>query len=338
MKKHLLLARYSLAALSFIVLSGCGDKSPSKTDKASSMSKTEHTGTPLCSINGETVISEDDFKEKMEQMLKSNPYFKGASADTLPAEIKQRFFKELVNQELIIAHSKESGLENDAEFQKEREKIRALVDASLMVQHFEKGLYEKVSVADSDVAKYFEDNKKRFVKTPGGVLVDGVKFSSATQAQAFLDKAKKDPKNFEKLAQAEKSGSFKSFGRVSAEATGFGGSMVPAPIKEATFAFNSFPTIEKVMVGKDTWVIVGVDKQETAYFDLEEIKPQVSNMLKQNKFKDELDKAIKGLQDSMKVIINEDYFKSTEPKDVPAHDHNHAHGEEAEQPAAAAAA
>ncbi len=338
MKKHLLLARYSLAAFSFILLSGCGDKSAPKADKASSSaSKKEHTGTPLCSINGETVISEGDFKEKMEQMLKSNPYFKGASADTLPAEIKQRFFKELVNQELIVANATTKGITNSAEFIKAYEDMVDLVKKSLIVQFFEKGIYEKVNVSDSDVAKYFEENKKRFVKTPGGVLVNGVKFSSAVQAQAFLDKAKKDPKNVEKLAQAEKGGSFKSFGRVSAEAAGFGGSMVPAPIKETALAFTSFPAVEKVTVGKDTWIIVGEDKQETAHFDLEEIKPQVSNMLKQNKFKDELDKEIKELQGSMKVIVNDDYFKSEEPKEAAAHDHDHDHAHEAE-PAVAAAA
>lgn len=334
MKKHLLLARYSLAAFSFVALSGfgsCGDKSAHKADKSSmSASNKEHTGTPLCSINGETVISENDFKEKMEQMLKSNPYFKGASADTLPAEIKQRFFKELVNQELIVANATAKNLENDAEFKKSYEDMVELVRKSLIVQFFEKGIYEKVNVSDSDVAKYFAENKKRFVKTPGGVLVNGVKFSSATQAQAFLDKAQKDPKNVEKLAQAEKDGSFKSFGRVSAEAAGLGGSMVPAPIKETALAFSSFPAVEKVNVGKDTWVLVGEDKQETAYFDLEEIKPQVSNMLKQNKFKDELDKELKDLQGSMKIVVNEDYFKASEEPNSP--------DAQAEQPAAAAAA
>lgn len=321
----LTLTKLSVLAFSIVLLPGCdflkkGTTSQPKDEKkaaapAPAKPTAQANGRTLCTINGSPVIGEDDFKKNVNQMLQSNPYFKGAGADILPMAIKRKLFDELVKQELIIADASARNLYTDPDFIKAYENMVDLVKRSLAVQFFEKRIYDKIDVSDSEVSKHYADNKQRFVKAAGGILVNGAKFSSEAQAKQFLAKAEKEPKNFEKLAQAEKGCTLKNFGRVSKESAGIGGSLVPAPIKEAALSKTSFPAVEQVSVGKEIWVIAAQDKQDTVFFDLEEIKPQIQGMIKNNKFREELDKEIKQLKDTMTVNINEDYFQETK-KDI----------------------
>jgi len=320
MKKHALyFAKGSALVLSLAVLSGCemfkkkeGGQETAATSEAEKAASTK----VLCKIDDKPVIKESDFINNLNQMLQANPYFRGAGVDALPMAIKRKFFDELVKQELIVAHEIKNNVENDKEFVKALDEMLKLVKRSLMVQFFEKKIYEGIKVSDSDVTKHFNENKERYAKDPGGVLVVGAKFSNDAQAHEFLTEVKKNTAGFEKLAKA-KHASFKDFGRVSKGAhnqqRGFPADGTPAPIKESAFALHKLPGVEKVKVGSEIWVIRASDKQEPTYFQLDEIKPQVEAMLKNNLFRDALDKRLKDLKGEFKISIEEEYFKDKTP-------------------------
>lgn len=270
---------------------------------------TKGEGMVLCSINGNPVIHESDFHKNINQMLQSSPYFRGAGVDSLPMSIKRRFFDELVKQELIISEAEKSNIEKDAEFVKALNEMEKLLVRSLKIQFFEKKLFDGIKVEGDEVQKHFNENKEQFVKVAGGVLVSGIKFDKDEMAAAFLVKAKGNVAGFEKLAKDNKAGKFKDFGRVSKETKGFNTEMLPTPIKDAALAMSKLPGVEKIKVGKDFWVIKVSDKKETVYFTLDEIKPQLEGMLKNNKFRDVLEKRLKDLKNDYKVVINEDFFK-----------------------------
>jgi hypothetical protein len=271
------------------------------------------SGATLCSINGEATITEGEFKKDLNQMIQANPYFKGASAETLPNELKRRFLDQLAMQAAIEKYANQNGIEQDPEFIKIYSELQEQVKRSIKVQLFEKKIYDAIKVSEGDISKYYTENKDRFVKVAGGVLAMGERFEDEAQANAFLMKAKGNIEEFEKLAKADKAGKFRDFGRVSKEArnnnNGYQFDVVPAPIKETVCALTKLPGVEKIKVGKEFWVVKAWDKQATTLFGLDEVKTHIEAMLKNNQFKDAIEKRMEELKKEMKVVVNEDYFK-----------------------------
>ncbi|MFH0898425.1 MAG: hypothetical protein V1855_02510 [bacterium] len=281
-------------------------------------------GPILLSINGKTVIWESDFKKSLNQMLQANPYFRGAGINALPMSIKKKFFEELTKQELILRDAEQQGVEGNQEFIKAYEELKALAKRSLIIQFYEKGIFDHIDVSESEKTQHFQENKDRFVKTPGGILASGAKFSSEKAADKMVSKVESKKldeedflKEFDALAKDEKDAKFKNFGRVTEKAQGFGDT-TPAPIREAVFALQTLPAVEKVKVGKEIWVVAATDKKDPVFFEKEEIDSQLTNMLKNNKFREQLDKKIKDLQASTKIEVNETYFEEEKAESIAA--------------------
>jgi hypothetical protein len=301
------LAKCSLLSLSLVLLSGCFNKSDVETTKAST--DDADGGTVLCSINGKAVINEADFLNNLNQMIQSNPYFKGATADSLPKELQRKFFEQLVMQALIEEHANSNAIEKNPNFIKAYHEAEKQLKSALKVQVVEKEIYDSISVTDAEVTKHFDENKERFIKVAGGALAIGVRFDTDQAADAFLAKARGAGADFEKLGKEDKAGKFRDFGRVSKDARGgMQFEIVPAPIKEAVLAMPKYPHIEKVKSGKDIWVIKASDKKNTEFFELSEVRPHIENMLKSNKFKDVLDARLKDIRSKLTVVTNEQYF------------------------------
>lgn len=338
------LLNVSAVVLTLALFSGCGNQVSIGGDKAKKEESTKTTasadkkteGIALLHIDGKAVLDEGMFNKNINQMLQSSPYFRGSGADSLPLSVKRRFFDELVKQEIIVFHADKNNIEKEAEFTKAYAEMKEMLKRSLKIQLFEKDLFENIKVSDSDIAKHYQDSKEHYVKVAGGVLVTGVKFEKEDQAQTFLASVKAKDADFDKLAKESKNGKYKEFGRVSKEAKGFGADAVPAPVKEAVLAANDLPFVSMIKAGKDFWVVKASDKKETVYFDLEEIKPQLEGMLKQNKFKEILDEKIKDIKGSFKIEVNEEYFKEKAPA-TPAQAEKDAEDEEDKAPKAAAA-
>jgi hypothetical protein len=215
----------------------------------------------------------------------------------------------MVKQELIIADAQKNDVEADPAFQKELEEMLKLVKRSLIVQFFEKKIFDGIEVTDSDVKKHYNENKDRYVKVAGGVLVCSVAFDNDAAAEAFKAKAPTDMQAFEKLARQETAGSFNDYGRVSKDARGEAGvEIAPKALKSAALALSDFPAVGKAKVGKQFHVFCAADPKETEFFGLDEIRTQVEGILKNNLFRDKLDDRLKSLSGSFEVTINEDYF------------------------------
>ncbi len=317
-----LLKTGSLFVLTLALIPGCD---MGKKKEANSASSSTEGGTVLCKLDGKAVINEAEFNSNISQMLQANPYFKGAGAQSLPPSIKRKFFDELIKQELIIVDAAKQNLEADAEFKKALADMQKLIKRSLTVQFFEKKIYDGIVIEDAEIAKHFEENKERYMKNAGGVLVGAVRFDSDRDADLFQAKVSSVPSyaDFEKAAK-DKSGQFRSFGRVSKQEAprGYQGENVPQQIKDAALNAKSLPHVSKVKAGKDIWILHASDKHEAEIFDLNEIKPQIISMLKNNKFREKLDQAIANLKAKISIEVNEEFFKEKAPEaDHAGHDH-----------------
>ncbi len=316
---NMLLTHGSVMIIALSLFAGCGSLSKSsKDEKIAPVAQVPNAdsdgGTTLCSINGKPVINESDFMKSITQVLQANPFWRGAGgADALPLAIKRKFLDEMVKQELIIADAQKNNVEKDPAFTKELEEMLKLVKRSLLVQFFEKRIFDSIEVTNSDIEKHYKENKDRYVKVAGGVLVCSVAFDSESAADEFKAKAPSDMQAFEKLAKQETAGSFNDYGRVSKDARGEAGvEIAPKALKNAALGLKDFPGVGKVKVGKQFHIFCAADPKETEFFDLDEIRTQVEGILKNNQFRDKLDERLKSLSGSYEVSINEDYFNTKE--------------------------
>ncbi len=303
------IAKGSLIVLSLVVLGGCDLFKKKETKEESNVSQSAEGGTVLCTIDGQAAVKEAEFLDNLNQMIQANPYFKGATVDSLPKDLLRKFFDQLATQALIVKYADKNHIEKDPEYIKAFNKTKEQLENMLKVQIFEKKIYDNIKIDEADIKKYYEENKDRFVKAAGGVLLVSARFDTEVAADAFLDSVKNKVADFEKLAKADPKAKFKEFGRVSKEVRGMQQEMIPSPVKEAALSMMSIPGVEKVKAGKEFWVIKVSDKQEAALFDLDEVKSHVEAILKNNKYRDVLEKRIKELKDEFKIVINEDYFK-----------------------------
>lgn len=73
-------------------------------------------------------------------------------------EGKKQIATELMNQHLLYLDAKESGLENDEDFQKELE----IAKEQILRQYSMKKVIESVKVSEEEVKSYYETNRSRF--------------------------------------------------------------------------------------------------------------------------------------------------------------------------------
>ncbi len=300
-----MVAKGSLMALTLVFASGCSWFKKQGTSDETKAAASEND-VVLCSIDGQPVIKESDFLNNLNQMIQANPYFKGATIDTLPKELLRKFMDQLSTQALIEKYSIQHNIEKDPEFIKAYNETEKLIKRSLMVQIFEKHIYDDIKISDADVQKHYDENKERFVKVAGGVLAMGVKFDKEEEADAFYNKVRGHADHFEDIAKEFKHAKVKDFGRISKEAKGMQFEMVPAPIKDAALGMTK-AGVEKVKVGKEYWVVRAWDKKGTEIFDLAEVKPHIEAMLKNNLFREALDKSVQGIKNEHTLVVNEDY-------------------------------
>jgi peptidyl-prolyl cis-trans isomerase C len=268
----------------------------------------EGAGVTLLSIGGKAVINEGDFNKHLVRMLQMNPYFRGAGVESLPLPVKRKVFDELAKQELILAEAYKNKIDETEEFKKSFAEMAELVKKSLLVQQFEKNLLEAIKIEENEVKADFDKNKDKYVKDVGGVAVSGIKFDTDLKANAFLNKVRGKFAEFNDLAKKENAANFTDFGRVGEEMRGMPMNNVPAEIKKKALAFTKFPSIDKIQSGKTFWVVYAADKKGKEFFAMEEIKPQLESMLKNNKFRAALEEKLATLKGDYKPEINESYF------------------------------
>ncbi|KKP24331.1 MAG: PpiC-type peptidyl-prolyl cis-trans isomerase [candidate division TM6 bacterium GW2011_GWF2_28_16] len=308
MNNSRILSKLSVAVLAVVFLSGCSSIKNlfQKKDVEKELAADIKVGAALLNIDGKIVVSEGDFDKYLTQMLQANPYFRGATAESLPKQLKRKFFDELIKQELIIAWANKNNVAAEEEFKKNYEELKKLVRRSLLVQSYEKKLFDEIAISDADVKDHFNKNKDKFVKEKGDVQVDGVEFADDIQASAFVTKVTGKEADFKKLAKETSEKTFKSFGRVDIKDYN---STLPKEIKDKLTTVAKFPSVVKVAIKNKVWVVCVSDKKDASYFSLDEVKDQLKEMLKINKFKEILNEKIDKLKNEFTLNINEDFFK-----------------------------
>lgn len=267
----------------------------------------------LVRINGQPSMRRSELRTFGEQAVKSNPYLSNfgiTSFESAPAQIREKIFDALVQQKLIGKWADKYAIADRKEFQDDLRSMIANVRQALMAQAFEKEVLEEVSVEESDIRNEFNKDKERFIKEPGTVCVQSICFkdqASADRFKAMIEDNGKD--KFADYAREESNGEFKDYGIFSQDPRLAYAHEMPQELKQVAMSADK-ETLELVQQGDDMfWVVRAHDKKDPSYYDFEEIKPQLEQVVKTEKFRKLREERIDGLRSEFTVDIDQEALK-----------------------------
>ncbi len=248
----------------------------------------------LATVNGQN-ITDKDINALMQNMQGAIDYKK------LPKDVQKKVINQAIERKLLIEHAKKSGIETKAEFKTALKQLKN----NLALDMWMKGQFDSVKVSDADAKKYFKDNASKFVK-PARAKARHILLKTEADAKKIIDElkglnGKKLEDKFISLAKTKSTGpSAKNGGQL-----GWFGEkqMVPA-FSKAAFSLNKgeiTKTPVKTQFGYH--VIYSEGKEASKKADFNEVKAQIKQGLKMEKFRKNISAKAKSLVKKANVKI-----------------------------------
>ncbi len=283
-------------------------------------------------VNG-TEIPGRDLEDLVRRELSTigNPEWKSLRAE-YRAELTLNNITALVNSKILYQQAIASGTQaTDAEVQAEVQKVaktfssEAEMNAALASQNSDRATLEKsirenlimskyvegkvkVTVAEEDLSKYYEENREEF-RHPDIVRTSHILIRAAgdtadqdaiarERAESLLSRVKKG-EDFAKLARENSVDTSASQGGD----IGYTSREALAPeYAEAAFS-GAVGDLQLVKTQYGYHIIKVTDKKSEGLFTLAEIKPQLSEQLRNQKYQEELKKLVNQLREKANVEI-----------------------------------
>jgi|GEM_PF-2133192 len=309
MKKHMLLGFCLGSAL---LVSGCkmlfwqtAEKGTSTTSKESSTIDTSNDPV-LVKIDGKPVMRKAEFLELADQAIKANPYMSSfgiTSFESAPQPIKQQILDAAVQQKLISVWGTEQGVENSEEYRKTYAKVIEQLKHALIAQIFEKEIFDGITVSPAEVEAAYDKSRSQAIKEPATVKAVGVSFANEEKANVFFDLvAKKEEDSLANLAK-ESGIAVTNFGTLTIGSKN-PDSTVPAVVRDAIEELDDKTYFTQVRDGDAFWVIQVTDRVKPVHYTLDEVRDQVSMMVKQEKFRQIREDRVSALRKKHTVDID----------------------------------
>jgi peptidyl-prolyl cis-trans isomerase C len=253
----------------------------------------------VATVNGKNITSEE-----VNQVLMEGTQ---GRFDTLPKEkqdeLRRRIIDGMITQELVYEDAKKSKVLESDEYKKELKAIMARVEKQLAAKVWEKQQYDKITVAEKDIKKYYDTHADEFVekekvharhilvKTEGKAneIIAGMKNKKGDKLkEAFVAAAKKESTG----PSGPKGGDLGYFPR---------GQMVPE-FNDKVFSMKTGTiTTEPVKTQFGYHVIYLEDKKAGKKLSYNEVKSFIEQKLKLEKFKAAMEKKMQSLKNSAKI-------------------------------------
>jgi peptidyl-prolyl cis-trans isomerase C len=229
---------------------------------------------------------------------------------------KKQFAEDYLRMKILANQGMKDNLQNDPDVVKQLNLMRENLVASAEVKKIEAGL----PIADADLKKAYDENKKDYEQVTARHILIAFKGSPAAQA------GKKELTDAEAKAKAEDirkqlvaGADFAELAKKESDDTGSGarggdlgsfghGQMVPE-FEEAAFATKP-GEISPVIKTQYGYHIIKVEKHDSTPFD--QVKAGLEKNLRQKK----LQEAIESIKDTNKPVYNEAYFPPPPPAEA----------------------
>jgi len=274
----------------FAMIFGCSNKA---TSKEASENKVAKEGTVVIKI-GDLGITDKEIQEEFNML----PEQLKALVNT--KEGKKQFIDSLVTREIIYAEAKAKGFDKNEKVLQDLEKLkkRLMIEAYLSESI---KLDEKVD--DKVLKNYYKKHEKEFT-TPERVHAKHILVKDKKLADEILEKLKKDPSQFEKLATEY---SIDSSGKNGGD-LGFleKGTLVPE-FEEALNKMEKEGEISPVVKTNYGYHIIKFVKREKGILPkFEEVKDAVREIYLRENQRAIFDKIVGELKSKYKVDVNEE--------------------------------
>lgn len=242
----------------------------------------------LAIVNGNE-ITEQDVNILLQRLGQRGQQFQSP-------EGKKHLLQELINQELMYAEAIETEMDKDEEFIDELESAKK----EILKNYAIKKLFEDVDIDDTEVKKYYEENKAQF-KKPESIKASHILLKTEEKANEIKEKLD-NGESFEELAREystcpskEQGGDLRFFTK---------GQMVPE-FENVAFNMEEGNISDPVKTQFGYHVIKLTDKQPAQEANFEEVKDQLKQQLlamkqsqvymnKGNELKEKFEVEIKG--------------------------------------------
>jgi len=311
-----------LAFSPLLLLSGCDwvkeklgmGKVPEATKKEKKKGKKIKTpkGEWVVKLQGETVVTPEEFEKEINLLSEERPQLKSMFA-YMP-NLEKDLARGMGNREAISHFIKDKKIDEQKEYISKKERVMNAAMQILDAEFFSKS-FETGKVSDADVKLFYEDNKdtvQGLLISRGGVEASGVSFDKKADAQAFLEKAKKEKNlDLQKLAKENNlDKKFRDFKLVSEQSFG-----IDPVLRTKVLDVKTFPTVDIMSIGdKKFWVVHAPKKEETKYRPFDQVKDGIRQLAEQTERTKLLQKELDKLSKAYDVEVNETYFEKKSKK------------------------
>lgn len=316
--KNTTLLPISLLVIGFILLPGCAPLdwlSGKKTEQVAGVDELNEAnaeavscprtstgeasevqeGEVVATMGGKTLLTSSMVETELNKVLEKNPQVKQFLA--LMPNFEEKFVESLINQKITDRYITENKLDRSAAYQAELEAMMKEVKQMLNMETFVRQF--PVSISDTEVRKYYEENKNEIPEllvSYGGTSAMGVSFESQEKAQAFLDSARAaEGKPFDQVvSEAGLKGNFRDFKLVNAHSVA-----IDPAVRTKILTMKSYPSLDMVQGGdKKYWVVYVASHEDPKYKSFDEVKDLLRPVI-------EREKQVIKIQDEFKKLMQE---------------------------------
>jgi parvulin-like peptidyl-prolyl isomerase len=244
-------------------------------------------------VNGQNV-TDQDIKALLRNM-------RGAAYEQLPPATQKKVVEQAIERKLLAQNAIKSGIENDAAFKKALKKIKS----DLALELWMKKVFANVSVTEKEIKKFFDKNAAKFVK-PSRAKARHILVKTQKEAQEIINELKNLKgdalsKKFIELAKTKSTG---PSGKSGGELGWFNKRQMVKPFSDAAFELEKGNITLKPVKTQFGYHIIYLENKEVGKkATLAEVKPQIENSLKMDKFRKKVSAQAKKLRKGAKVTI-----------------------------------
>ncbi len=250
---------------------------------------------------GSEKITTENFSER----LMSTPPAYQAYINTEPG--RKQFADLLIREKLILESAKQAGVAKREDYKKavanfkeeQKKQFKEYEDGIMMEMYIKEIQKNSITASDSEIEKYYEENKNDFEK-PVAVTARHILVPSKEEAQKALDRIKSG-ESFEKVAKEV------STDKISAERGGLIGPFKKGELvkefEDAAFKLKKGEVSDIVETPFGMHIIMKVSEQNLPPVSKDEAKAEIKKILEKNKFE-------KWFEDAKKKFnVHVDYSK-----------------------------
>ncbi len=293
-KRELMIFKQSsmIAFSALCLLSGCwnADKTPTAPSTAQENEALETltagvsvlgkdlTGEPLITMDGKAIVTVDSLENEKNKVFEANPQLKEMLVFMPVDQLDVNLAEGLMHQAIIDRFISDEGIDKEQAYKNELLDGFKAIERMVNTKFFSQRL--KVTVSDTEVRAFYEENKKdipRLIISRGGVKAVGAKFDSEQAARDFAA-AVTTASDIARVAQAQEL-EFKDFGMVS----DFSGVVEPA-LRAKILGMTTVPMVDIVVLNdKTVWVVGALSKEEPKYQEFDRVKEELKDLLDKQK-------------------------------------------------------